>query len=386
MTAPTPPLTPADAAPAATAATNPEEEVIVVSDGSRAYAQLFIDARPPPDTPLAEALAQSREHCVTVARRVGGPVEPVRRIDDLTLPTIDGSGQSFAVRVYLPTLFDDEGDDDEQPPPPQPQTQPNKKLGLLLYVHGGGTMMGCIPSYDTLCRRLAARSGACVVSVGYRLAPEHPYPSGLRDVEAAYRWMVSTLATELYPGVLDPERAAVVGDSAGGHMCAALLVRLQRYVGDLPARLRPKAAVLVYPGLDFTLTAPSFQKYGACGHLNPKSMSVMLRAYLAAPGEPSRYREELLTDPEVSVLFLPQDELAATFPPTLLLSAEADPIADDAVNLAPKLEKANVPVRRVLYPNVIHGFWSGWDLFPEAAMALEEACQWLREYEVGQYI
>ena len=357
----------------------PPASEIVVSEASRAYAQLFIDARPPPDTPLAEALAISREHCVTVARRVGGPIEPVRRVDELTLPTIDGSGQSFAVRVYLPTLFDEE--EEQAPASSQP---PKKKLGVILYVHGGGTMMGCLPSYDSLCRRLAVRSGSCVVSVGYRLSPEHPYPSGLRDCEAAYRWMVGPLATELYPEVLDPARAAVVGDSAGGHMLAALLVRLQRYGGDFHLHHRPKCAVLVYPGLDFTLTVPSFQKYGACGHLNPKSMAVMLRAYLAAPEDPTRYREELLTDPEVSVLFLPQEEVAATFPPTLLLAAELDPIADDTAAFAPKLEAAGVPVRRVLYRGVIHGFWSGWDMFAEAAAALDEACRWLREYGVGQ--
>lgn len=365
--------------PSPTLADDPDP-AIVVSDASRAYAQLFIDARPPPDTPPVEALAMSREHCVTVARRVGGPIEPVRRIDERTLPATDGSGLSFGVRVYLPTLFDGE----QAPALSGPKTKNQKKLGVVLYVHGGGTMMGCLPSYDTLCRRLAVRSGSCVVSVGYRLAPEHPYPSGLRDCEAAYRWMVGPLAKELYPGVLDPARAAVVGDSAGGHMLAALLVRLQRYGGDFHLHHRPKCAVLVYPGLDFTLKAPSFQKYGACGHLNPESMALMLRAYLAAPGDPTKYREELLTDPEVSVLFLPQEEVAATFPPTLLLAAELDPIADDTAAFAPKLEAAGVPVRRVLYPNVIHGFWSGWDLFPEAAAALEEACRWLREYGVGQ--
>ncbi len=366
---------------AATADTAVDSDIVipvVVSEASRDYAKLFLDERPAPGTPFAEAVARGREFCVTAARRVGGLVVSLRRIEELALLSLDGQS-SFQVRVYLPTLFDD-GE----------QQQQRGKLGVVLYAHGGGTIMGCLPSYDAICRRLAKSSGAAVVSVGYRLAPEHPYPAALDDCEAAYRWMVSTLATTLYPGLLDPERAALVGDSAGGHLMAVLAVRLQRR-GDLPSPLRPKAAVLIYPCLDFTLTCASHQKYGGCSHLKPESMANMLKAYLAVPGggggggggEPGgQWREELLTHPEVSALFVPADRVAATFPPTLLLSAECDPIVDDAAAFEAKLTAAGVPVRRVVYPSVIHGCWSGWDLFPEAAAMQQEACRWLREQGV----
>jgi len=380
----------AAAAPgAATADTDVDSDivipsVVVVSEASRDYAKLFLDERPAPGMPFAEAVARGREFCVTAARRVGGPIVSLRRIEELALLSLDGQS-SFQVRVYLPTLLDD-GEQQQQ----QQQQQQRGKLGVVLYAHGGGTIMGCLPSYDAICRRLAKSSGAAVVSVGYRLAPEHPYPAALDDCEAAYRWMVSTLPTALYPGLLDPERAALVGDSAGGHLMAVLAVRLQRR-GDLPSPLRPKAAVLIYPCLDFTLTCASHQKYGGCSHLKPESMANMLKAYLAVPGggggggggEPGgQWREELLTHPEVSALFVPADRVAAAFPPTLLLSAECDPIVDDAAAFEAKLTAAGVPVRRVVYPSVIHGCWSGWDLFPEAAAMQQEACRWLREQGV----
>jgi acetyl esterase len=368
------------------ATTNPDDQQqqqVQVSPASRTYARLFLDHLPGPDTHPADALAMSRERCIKVARLVGGPLVNVRRIEELTLPSL-GGGQ-FQVRVYLPTLFDEEEDGGGVAGgrTTTTTTTATTKVGMILYAHGGGMVMGCLPSYDSACRRLAVASGAAVVSVGYRLAPEHPYPAGLDDCEAAYRWMVSTLALDRYPGVLDPERMALVGDSAGGHMCAALAVRLQRRGGDLPPRLRPKAAVLVYPALDFTLTSASNEKYALCSQLTPAAMRMMLHAYLSTPGAPDNVRTELTKDPEVSVLFLPQEELAATIPPTLLLSAECDPIVDDAAAFEPRLRAAGVPVRRVVYPNVIHGFWSGWDLFPEAAEALEEACRWLREHGVG---
>lgn len=173
-----------------------------------------------------------------------------------------------------------------------------------------------------------------------------------------------------------------MGDSAGGHVSAALAVRLRRK-GDLPPRLRPKAVVLIYPALDFTLTTPSIAKFGRCSHLTPESMNALVHAYLAPGGDPDTVmaramRAELLTDPEVSALFVPEEELAATFPPTLLLSAECDPIADDAARFEVMLNAAGVKVRRVVYPRIIHGFWSGWGMFPDAAAVQAEACAWLK--------
>src|SRR5262245_6263289 len=160
-------------------------------------------------------IAQARAAHEREAAELGGPGQPVAAVRDVAAP---GSGGPIPIRVYVP--------DGEGP------------LPLLAYAHGGGWVLGTIPAFEPLCRALANESGAVVASIGYRLAPEHPFPAAPEDVRAAVRWLAAH-AEELGA---DPERLAIGGDSAGGNL-AAVTARRLRDEGGPALRFQ----LLVYP-------------------------------------------------------------------------------------------------------------------------------------------
>ncbi|WIM97620.1 alpha/beta hydrolase [Actinoplanes oblitus] len=205
---------------------------------------------------------------------------------------------------------------------------------ILVYLHGGGWCYGSIETVDRFCRRVADRSGLAVLSVGYRLAPEHVHPAALDDV-AAVLDHVRKNGAEL--GV-DPSRLAIGGDSAGGQL-ATVTARRQRDAGT-PLDFQ----VLIYPALDPLTSAESYDELGEYG-LDRASMRLAWETFVPDP-------MTRLT-PDVAPLAVAD---LAGMPPTLLITAEYDALRDEGADYADALVAAGVPVVHTRYMGVNHGF------------------------------
>ena len=206
----------------------------------------------------------------------------------------------------------------------------------LLYFHGGGWVIGDLDTHDVLCRQLTAEAGVTVVNVDYRLAPEHKFPAAADDAWAATRWTVAH-ASEF--GV-DAGRLAVGGDSAGGNLAA--VVALQARDAGAPII---KLQVLVYPVTDVAAESRSYQDFSEGYMLTRESMRWFTAHYLAAAGQANDWR--------VSPL---RASSHAGLPPALVVTAGFDPLRDEGVAYAAKLQQAGVLVDYVCYGGMIHGF------------------------------
>jgi acetyl esterase len=278
---------------------------------------------PPLDS---QPLDVARASALTFAEAGAKPPEPVSRVEDLELATDAGR---VPARLYAPATT-------ERPP-------------IVAYLHGGGWVFMGIETHDRICRRLANASGALVVSVEYRLAPEHPFPAPLDDCRAATRW----LATRGADVGGDPTRLAVAGDSAGGNLGAAVALHAR---DDGPALA---AAALVYPVCDAACDAPSYEANRDGYLLTAHDMHWFWRCYLGSSGDPA--------DPLASPLRAPD---LAGLPPTLVVTAEYDPLRDEGEAYADRLEAAGVPVERRRFDGMLHGFLGMDALVPEADQAM----------------
>jgi acetyl esterase len=205
---------------------------------------------------------------------------------------------------------------------------------VLVYLHGGGWCYGSIETVDRFCRRVADRSGCAVVSVGYRLAPEHVFPAALDDVE-------TVLAYVRKEGVdlgLDPSRLAIGGDSAGGQL-ATVTARRQR---DAATPLDFQA--LIYPAIDPLTASESFDEVGSYG-LDRASMKLAWETFVPDPA--------LRFDPDVAPLAAAD---LTGMPSTLIITAEYDALRDEGADYADALITAGVPVVHTRYMGVNHGF------------------------------
>jgi acetyl esterase len=306
--------------------------------------QLSADAIHPPATgqtlSTSEKIAAMRL-MVSGAAALGIPSEPVSAARDLDIP---GPAGPIPVRLYVPHTQQ-----------PLPAAAP-----VLVYYHGGGFVAGDLDSHDTLLRALANRARCLVVSVAYRLAPEHPYPAANDDAWAALAW-VADHAAEIGA---DPRRLAVGGDSAGG-LLAAWVAQKAKQAG-LALRLQ----VLLYPCLDATASKPSWQRLGTGAYF--LSHAAMLEWYdVYLPPGTNR------TDPAVSPLFATDlGGLAAA----LIVTADHDPLHEEGDEYALKLKAADVAVDHTCWPGMIHGQASiagvvdaGRDLIDQVAAALHRA-------------
>jgi acetyl esterase len=261
-----------------------------------------------------------------------GPPEEVGPVESRV---VAGPAGAIPVRVYRP-----EGDAGALP-------------GILVWYHGGGWVIGDLDTADTTCRKLVNRSGAVVVSVDYRLAPEHPAPAGLDDCWAALRW-VADHGTEVGG---DPLRLAVGGDSAGGNL-AALVSVLARDAGGPTLRHQ----LLVYPATDLTMSCPSHVENGTGYMLTSESTAWFLSHYLGPGSDPSA--------PALSPLFT---EDLACVAPAHVVTAEFDPLRDEGEAYAVRLADAGVPVDVRRYEGMIHGFFQMGAVTPVADAAVTEA-------------
>jgi acetyl esterase len=227
--------------------------------------------------------------------------------------------------------------------------------GLLVWFHGGGWVIGDLDSHDDLCRVIANRAGCTVLSVGYRLAPEHPFPAPLEDCRNALAW-AGAHAEEL--GVA-AERIAVGGDSAGGNMAAVVS-------NDSPVPLCGQ--VLIYPVIDARMGHPSIVENAEGYFLTAKGMAWFWDHYLQGHD---------VTDVRVTPL-LDSDEHLASGPPAFVVTAEFDPLRDEGVEYAARLAAAGVSTSHVQFAGQIHGFFSMFGLLDDCRSAQASAAEFLR--------
>lgn len=230
--------------------------------------------------------------------------------------------------------------------------------GLLVYLHGGGWVLGDLESHDNVCHSLCRRSGHAVLSVDYRLAPEDPFPAGLDDARSALAWAASN-ADEL--GV-DATRIAIGGDSAGANLAA---------VAARSAPVPLAFQLLVYPVADARMVAASYTENADGYFLTAASMKWFVELYLSGGAADA-------DDPRVSPLLADDASLAAS-PPTLVITAGFDPLRDEGIAYADRLGDLGVTTSHVHYPGQIHGFFSFGHLLGDARNAVALAAQALAD-------
>lgn len=223
------------------------------------------------------------------------------------------------------------------------------KLPLLVFFHGGGWTVGDLDSYDPLCRTLANEARCAVLSIDYRLAPEHPFPAAVDDAYTATVW-ASEHARAL--GV-DAARIAVGGDSAGGNLAAVTAI-LARDRG-IPALM---FQLLVYPATDQGSERPSWQQFGRGYLLDLESIRYFQNKYLRHARDYDDWRASPLLRHDLKGL-----------PPALMITAGFDPLVDDCVAYAQHLRASGVEVQYRCYDGMVHGFLTLGKMFPAAVEA-----------------
>ena len=290
----------------------------------------LIDAVAKLNLPPWDALSPDEARAEMRGRPPIGTPENVARIEDRS---IQGPNGSIPVRVYQP--------DGEAPFP------------MLVYFHGGGWVIGDIETHDMTCRSLANASGCVIVSVDYRLSPEHKYPAPLEDCYAAVKY-VAEHATE-YNG--DASRLAVGGDSAGGNLAAVVsLVARDRGGPSIGFQL------LVYPVTDFNFNTPSYRDNAEGYFLTTNLMKWFWNHYLRTDTDGA--------EPYASPM---RAESLRGLPPAFVITAEFDPLRDEGEAYAAKLRDAGVPATAHRYDGMLHGFLSMAAILPQARAAIDEA-------------
>jgi acetyl esterase len=266
-----------------------------------------------------------------------GEEEPqaVHRVEERSVP---GPAGAIPVRVYWPSEARD--------------------LPALVYFHGGGFVLCDLDTHDGTCRELANAAGCAVVSVDYRLAPEHPFPAGPEDCYAAARWVVENAGSI---GV-DPARVAVGGDSAGGGLSAAVTLMAKERGG--PALVHQ---LLVYPVTDHSFGTDSYRE-NADGYLLTRAMMEWFWGHYL---EKERDGESPLASP------LRAADLSG-LPPATVITAGYDPLRDEGQAYAERLRRAAVPTSLAHYEGMIHGFFGMTGLIDKAREAVEQAARELR--------
>ena len=219
--------------------------------------------------------------------------------------------------------------------------------GVLLNVHGGGWVAGSIDGDDARCRIIAAKTGCSVVSVGYRLAPEHPFPAGVDDCAAAIEWCWREAASLGAPA----GKLAVLGASAGGNIAIAAMLTLA--AGG--SSCRPAFHIQFYPICDCAMDTPSYVENGTGYFLTTPDMAWYWQAYMAG-ADPATPLASILRSPDLGRL-----------PPGLIVTSQYDPLRDEGETLAARINQAGVPTECLRYDDAIHGILT---LAPQSALSV----------------
>jgi acetyl esterase len=289
-----------------------------------------------PQPPMHElSPAAARQQMIDATAALGQP----QAVDSIEDRAVSGSGGEIPVRIYKPA---------------------GQRLPVIVYYHGGGWVIGNLDTHDGYCRALANAAGAIVVSVDYRLAPEHKYPAAAEDAYVATCWASENASA--IGGRSGP--LAVGGDSAGGNLAAAVA---------LMARDRRGPAIgcqlLIYPITDGDFDTPSYHDFATEYFLTRDTMIWFWDQYCAADAD----RRQAYLSP------LRAENLRG-LPPALVMTAEYDPLRDEGEAYAAQLRAAGSEVRLTRYEGMIHGFARRLNLFDQAQTALDEAADSMRQW------
>ncbi|WP_212005716.1 alpha/beta hydrolase [Chitinophaga sp. HK235] len=256
---------------------------------------------------------------------LAGEQETVFAVEDKTIGFTD---RKINIRIYRPC--------------------DKKTLPAVVYFHGGGFFKGSLESHDRPLRQLANLAEVVIISVDYRLAPEYPFPHGLNDCIDTTEWIINH-AAELG---IDPHCVGVAGDSAGGTLATAVAGRVNNIL----------CQVLIYPATDSSLATPSWSAF-AEGPILTLKQGIELWEYY--------------TEDKINAAPIFNDNLSG-MPDTFIITAEYDPVRDEAMTYAEKLRHANVQVTEKLYPKMIHGFFQMGGLIDQGRESIARIAAYIR--------
>jgi acetyl esterase/lipase len=283
-----------------------------------------------PPNALDTTVAQRRQALADLMR-LGGAEVPIGLTEDRVIP---GATGALPVRIYTPC------------------DASATLLPGLLYLHGGGLVAGSIATHDRIARALANAGGCRVVSLGYRLAPEHRFPAALDDTLAAIFYLVANAADF----GIERSRLGICGDSAGATLSAAACHALARMGGPLLA-----LQLLLCPILDYSRMTESRRELASGYLVDQATLDHDLKYYLPSGADP--------TDPRISPL---RAEDLSGLPPTIIHIAEFDPLRDEGRDYGERLRAAAVPVSTICHPGMIHLFYGLGQVIPYARTAYAE--------------
>ena len=295
---------------------------------------LLAELGPPPAEPIpaaeltAEQLRQGMSDANAIFTRGVAPIPVAEVTDEL----VSGQGGKFPVRLYRPA----------------------EPTAVIVYLHGGAWIVGNVDTHDLATRRLSRDTGALVVSVDYRMLPEHPFPTPLDDAYDATVWA----------SALEPELPLLIGgDSAGGTLAACVALRARDEGGP-----RLDAQILVYPGIDDDIDAPSMHAYADAPLVSIENLDFFFRNYAST--------EAALASPYA----LPGRATSlAGLPPTVMVIAGHDPLRSSNEDYARRLDEAGVPVTVQLDPQLVHAWIEFAERVPSAGVAFQRLTDTINE-------
>jgi len=308
------------------------EVIMALDPQARAVLDQMAALGGPPISELSPS--EARAQAINMAAMQGVP-EPVAKTEDRRLP---GPAGAIPVRLYIPAG--------------------KGPLPIFVYFHGGGWVIGNLEDSDVLCRTLCNAARGIVMSVDYRLAPEHPFPAAVEDSYCAVLWASANAAS--FGG--DASRIAIGGDSAGGNL-TAVVAQIARDRGQ-PAL---KYQLLIYPVTDAACDTPSYNQNSDGYFLTKEAMRWFWDHYAGSDVDRS--------NPLVSPLRAHSFE---GLPPALVITAEFDPLRDEGEAYAERLRNAGIPVQLTRYNGMIHGFFTMSAVIDQGRRAIEQAAAALR--------
>lgn len=280
-----------------------------------------------------DSLDGARKFLETMSLQLSGKKESVTMIEELHIPQ---ENHQIPIRIYRP-----KGRDVQQSP-------------TFIYIHGGWFIAGGYETHDAVVRKLANKTGAVVIFIDYRLAPEHPFPAGLNDCIDGVKWVFEN-AESLG---IDTDKVGIIGDSAGAALSTAVSTQLGKHL---------KFQVLIYPAVDNQLNSKTWETYENGPVLNKQGGIEAWAGYL-----PEDEKDNPLAIP---VLIRDFKET----PPTLIILAEHDPLLDDGKQLSANMENAGIKLKTSLYKDMVHGFMHMGELLEEVQSAVNEMAEFAHQ-------